>query len=72
MKAKGWVVIYCLVINVILAIFLNKFSKDLDVYLKLAFIDMGLMVISWSVAFIICFTSFLSGNNIFVKEEELI
>lgn len=72
MKTKGWVVIYCLVINVILAVFLNKFSKDLDIYLKLAFIDMGMMLISWTIAFSICFTSFLSGNNIFIKEEEII
>lgn len=70
MKTKGWVVIYCLVINVILTIFLTKFSKDLDIYLKLAFIDMGLLLISWSTAFVICFTSFLSGTNIFVKEYE--
>lgn len=69
MKTKGWVVIYCLVINIILAILLNKFSKDLDIYLKLAFIDMGLMLISWVIAFGICFTSFLNGSNIFIKEE---
>ena len=70
MKMQGWVVIYCLVINFILVLFLNMFAKNIDIYLKFIFIDMCLMAISWAVASIIFFKSLMLGNNIFVKDEE--